>query len=160
MRVPFAGSSLLSVAVLLMLLVSFTDAFTLDMPGMEKHAAIYNSKVASAPYVLTSMLGSEKVNLIVTRDNGTIFRAGMDVVSARIEHIVPGGYNNSTIIVTTTQSAINQVVGSKDKISTFKNLTDQGKISFETNSWVSEIKLKAVLSSTSVLQFGYNLFFS
>jgi len=142
-----------------MLLISFASAFALDMPGIEKHAAAYNNRVANAPYVLTSMLGSEKINLVVTRDNGTVFRAGMDMVSARIEHVIPGGYSNATIIVTTNEGTINDVVRSKEKISEFKNMTDDGRIKFETRSWFTEIKLKAALSSASVLQFGYDLFF-
>jgi len=160
MRVSLTRSSLLIAAVLLMLLISFASAFSLDMPGIERHAAAYNSKVANAPYVLTSMLGSEKINLIVTRNNGTVFRAGMDMVSAKIEHVVPGGYSDASIIVTTTESTINDVVRSKEKISEFKNMTDEGRIKFETNNWLTEIKLKAALSSASVLQFGYDLFFS
>lgn len=160
MRIYLKSSSLLIAAVLLMLLASFASAFTLDMPGIEKQAAAYNSKVSSAPYVLTSMLGSEKINLAVTRNNGTVFRAGMDMVSARIEHVIPGGYSDASIIVTTTEGTIHDVVRSKEKISEFKNMTDDGRIKFETNNWLTEIKLKAALSSASVLQFGYDLFFS
>lgn len=152
--------SILSVAVLLMLLISMADAFTLDMASIERNAAIYNSKIESAPYVLTSMLGSEKVNLIVTRDNGSVFSAGMDIVSAKIERVVKGGFNDPSIIITTTESTINEVVGSKDKISEFKKMTDDGRINFEAKSWLAGAKIKAALSSTSVLQFGYNLFFS
>ena len=51
-------------------------------------------------------------------------------------------------------------MGSKDKISEFKKMTDDGRINFEAKSWLAGAKIKAALSSTSVLQFGYNLFFS
>lgn len=159
MRLPFTRSSIIFAAVISLLLISFADAFTLDMPGIQRHAALYNSRVESAPYVLTSILGSEIVNLAVTRDDGSVFRAGINVVDARIVHLMPGAYNNSTISITTTQSTLNQVVASKDKISEFKNMTDQGRISFTTDDWISDIKLKAALSSASVLQFGYNMFF-
>jgi hypothetical protein len=160
MRMPVRRHTILSLAVLLMLLISFADAFSLDMQGIQKDVANYNSKVDNAPSVLKSMLGSEKINLIITRDNGSVFRVGMDVVSARIERTVAGEYSDSTIIVTTTESAINEVVRSKDRIAAFQNLTDSGQIRFEAKSWLAEVKLKAVLSSTSVLQFGYSLFFS
>ena len=109
--------------------------------------------------VLKSMLGSEKINLIITRDNGSVFRVGMDMVSARIERTVDGGYSDSTIIITTTQSALNEVGKSKDRIAAFKKQTDAGQIRFEGKSWLADAKIKAVLSSTSFLQFGYSLFF-
>ena len=159
MRMSFKGLSILSIAILFAFLISVTDAFTLDMAGIEKSAAIYNSKIESAPYILTSMLGSEKINLIVTRDNGTVFRAGMDIVSAKIKRVVDGGFDDPSILITTTESAIDDVVLSKDKISEFKKLTDDGRIKFEAKSWLAGAKIKAALSSTSVLQFGYNLFF-
>ena len=143
-----------------MLLISFADAFSLDMPGIQNNVATYNSKVENAPYVLKSMLGSEKINLIITRDDGSVFRVGMDMVSARIERTVDGGYSEPSIIVTTTQSAMNEVVRSKDRIAAFQNLRDAGQIRFEAKNWLTEFKLKAALSSTSVLQFGYSLFFS
>ena len=160
MQMSFLRHTILSLAVLLMLLISFADAFSLDMPGIQKDVANYNSKVDNAPSILKAMLGSEKIDLIVTRDNGSVFRVGMDVVSARIERIVDGGYSDSTIIITTTEGAINEVVESKDRIAAFKKLTDAGQIRFEAKSWSGQVKLKAALSSTSVLQFGYSLFFS
>lgn len=160
MQRPFKRPYILSFVALIMLLTCATNAFTLDMAGIEKNAAIYNSKIESAPYILTSMLGSEKINLIVTRDNGSVFSAGMDIVSAKIERVVEGGFSDPSIIITTTESAIDDVVLSKDKISEFKKLTDEGRIEFEAKSWIAGAKINAALSSTSVLQFGYNLFFN
>jgi hypothetical protein len=159
MWTPVSRQTILSITVLLMLLISFADAFSLDMSGIQKDVATYNSKVDNAPSVLKSMLGSEKINLIITRDNGSVFRVGMDVVSAKIERTFAGGYSDSTIIITTTESAINEVVRSNDRIAAFQNLLDAGRIRFEAKSWLTQAALNAALSSTSVLQFGYSLFF-
>jgi hypothetical protein len=62
MRMPVRRHTILSLAVLLMLLISFNDAFFLDMPGMRKDVATYNSNVDNAPSILKAMLGSEKIN--------------------------------------------------------------------------------------------------
>jgi len=159
MQMSFLRHTILSLAVLLMLLISFADASSLDMPGIQKDVANYNSKVENAPFILKNMLGSEKIDLIVTRDNGSVFRVGMDMVSARIERVVDGGYSDSTIIITTTESALNEVGKSKDQIAAFKKQTDAGQIRFEGKRWSADTKIKALLSSTSFLQFGYSLFF-
>ena len=159
MLARFIRPSLLSAAILLMLLISFANAFSLDIQGIESDVATYNSKVDNAPSILKNLLGNEKINLIITRDNGSVFLVGMDVVSARIERTVEGGYSDSTIIITTTESAITEVSRSEDQIAAFQNLRNEGQISFEAKSWVSKAKLEAALSSTSVLQFGYDLFF-
>ncbi len=159
MRMPVRRHTILSLAVLLMVLISFADAFSLDMPTTQKYVNTYNNQIDNVPTVIRSMLGSEKINMIVTRENGSVFRVGMDMVSARIERIVDGGYSDSTIIITTTQSALNEVGKSKDQIAAFKKQTDAGQIRFEGKSWLADAKIKAVLSSTSFLQFGYSLFF-
>ena len=159
MRMPVNRQITLFLAVLLMLLISFADAFSLDMPGIQKDVATYNSKVDSAPSILKSMLGSEEINLMITRGNGSVFRVGMDVASARIVRTVAEGYSDATIIITTTENAINEVVRSKDRIAAFQNLLDAGQIRFEAISWLTQAALNAALSSTSVLQFGYSLFF-
>jgi len=105
------------------------------------------------------MLGSERIDMIITRENGSVFRVGMDMVSARIERTVEGGISDPTIIVTTTQSTLSEVGKSKDRIAAFKKQADAGQIRFEGKSWLANAKIKAVLSSTSFLQFGYGLFF-
>ncbi|HNX39641.1 MAG TPA: hypothetical protein PKK11_03585 [Methanothrix sp.] len=150
---------MLLLPLVLLLFISTTDAYSLDMPGLKGHVARYNSNIDKAPELLKTVLGSELVNLVVTRDNGSVFRAGMDVKNGRIVHLIPEGYNNSTMIVTTNQRTINQVVGAKDKITAFTNQIDQGNIDIQTNNWISDIKIQSLLSSSSVLQFGFNLFF-
>ncbi len=159
MRVPVGRQTILPIVVLMMLSISFVDAFSFDMPTTQNYINTYNNQINNVPTVLKSMIGSEKVNIIVTRDDGSVFRVGMDMVSAKIEKTVEGGISDPTIIVTTTQSALNEVVKSKDRIAAFKKQTDAGQIRFEGKSWLANAKIKALLSSTSFLQFGYGLFF-
>ncbi len=159
MQMPVRRQTILSLVVLIMLNISFVDAFSFDMSTTQEYVDTYNNQIDNVPAVLKSMVGSEKVNMIITRENGSEFRVGMDIVSAKIERTVEGGISDPTIIVTTTQSALNEVVKSKDRIAAFKNQTDAGKIRFEGKSWLANAKIKALLSSTSFLQFGYGLFF-
>ncbi|MDD2755872.1 MAG: hypothetical protein PHS80_10135 [Methanothrix sp.] len=159
MRMLIRRQTILSLVVLMMLSTSLVDAFSFDMPTTQKYVDTYNKQINNVPTVLKSMVGSEKVNIIVTRENGSEFRVGMDIVSGRIERTVEGGISDPSIIVTTTQSALNEVVKSKDRITAFKKQADAGQIRFEGKSWLANAKIKALLSSTSFLQFGYSLFF-
>jgi hypothetical protein len=159
MLMPVRRQTILYLVVLMMLSISFVDAFSFDMPTTQKYVDAYNTRINNVPTVVKSMLGSEKVDIIVTRENGSEFRVGMDIVNARIERTVDGGISNPTIIVTTTQSALNEVVKSKDRIAAFRNQADAGQIRFEGKTWLANAKIKALLSSTSFLQFGYSLFF-
>jgi hypothetical protein len=165
MRILPKKKTILSQAILMtlcisMLCISSVDAFAFDMPTTQKYVDIYNNRIDNVPAVLKSMVGSEKVNIIATRGDGSEFRVGMDIVSARIERIVEGGISDPSIIITATQSALNEVSKSKDKIAAFKKQTDAGQIRFEGKSWLANAKIKALLSSTSFLEFGYSLFFS
>lgn len=151
-----------------LMLVSFTaivlllgpaHAFTLDMRCVEDNAANYNRNIENAPYLLTSFLGSEKINLNLVRDNGSLLNAGLDMVDGRIEKVIQGGFDNATISFAASERDMNEVIASKDKIAKFKNLVDEGKIEIRAEGFWAQAKLKALLSSASVLQFGYDLFF-
>lgn len=151
-----------------LMLVSFTAivllltpacGFTLDMRCVEDNAANYNRNIENAPYLLTSFLGSEKINLNLAKDNGSLLNAGLDMVDGRIEKVIQGGFDNATISFAASERDMNEVIASEDKIATFKNLVDEGKIEIRAEGFWAQAKLKALLSSASVLQFGYDLFF-
>jgi len=72
---------------------------------------------------------------------------------------VVGGWSDPSITITATENAINDTRRSKDPITTFQNERNKGQITFEAKGLLTKVKLEAVLSSTSVLQFGYSLFF-
>jgi hypothetical protein len=150
---------ILLAAIISIFLISFANAISLDLPEMQKNVDAYNNNIDKAPAILKSIFGDEKINMNITRDDGSLFRAGMEVVNARIERTVDGGWNDPTIIITTTESAINNVRRSNDPIAAFQEQRDLGQINFEAKGLLTKAKLDAVLSSTSVLQFGYSLFF-
>ncbi len=159
MSMPIRRQTILSLIVLMMFSISFVNAFSFDMPTTQKYVNTYNTQIDNVPTVIKSMLGSEKINMMVTRDDGSVFLVGMDMVSARIVRTVEGGISDPTITVTTTQSALSEVGKSKDRIAAFKKQVDAGQIRFEGKTWLANAKINAVLSSTSFLQFGYGLFF-
>ena len=150
---------ILFAAILSMFLISLANAISLDLPEMQKNVDAYNNNIDKAPVILKDILGNEKINMNITRDDGSLFRAGLDVVSARIERTVDGGWDDPTIVITTTESAINIVRRSNDPIAAFQEQRDLGQFNFEAKGLLTKAKLGAVLSSTSVLQFGYSLFF-
>ncbi len=159
MQMPVRRHMIFTLVVMMTLFISFANAFSFDMPTTQKYVNIYNTQIDNVPTVIKSMLGSERIDMVVTRVDGSVFRVGMDVVSAKIERTVEGGIRDPTIIVTTTQSALSEVGKSKDLIAAFKKQVDAGQIRFEGKSWLANAKIRAVLSSTSFLQFGYGLFF-
>ena len=150
---------LLASIIALVLLLTPACGFTLDMRCVEDNAANYNRNIENAPYLLTSFLGSEKINLNLVKYDGSLLNAGLDMVDGRIERVIQGGFDDATISFSASEGAMNEVIASEDKIAKFKNLVDQGKIEIQAEGLWAQAKLKALLSSASVLQFGYDLFF-
>ena len=150
---------ILSAMIFLIILISFANAFSIDMAETQKNIDAYNKNIDKAPAILKDIMGNEKINLDITRNDGSVFRVGLDMVAGRINNTVIGGWNDPSITITTTENAINNTRLSKDPITEFQKERNQGQITFEASGMLTKIKLEAVLSSTSVLQFGYKLFF-
>ena len=150
---------ILSIAIFLIVLISSANAFSIDMAETQKNIDAYNRNIDNAPTILKDIMGNERINLDVTRNDGSVFRVGLDMVAGRINNTVIGGWNDPSITITTTENAINNTRLAKDPIAEFQKERGQGQITFEAKGILTKVKLEAVLSSTSVLQFGYKLFF-
>lgn len=150
---------ILSAAIFLMLIVSFANAFSIDMAETQKNVDAYNKNIDKAPAILKGIMGNEKINLDVAKNDGSVFLVGLDMQEGRINKTVVGGWSDPSITITATENAINDTRRSKDPITTFQNERNKGQITFEAKGLLTKVKLEAVLSSTSVLQFGYSLFF-
>jgi len=67
--------------------------------------------------------------------------------------------NDPTIVVTTTESAIDSIRMSDDPIAAFKKERDLGQVNIQGTNLLTSAKLVAVVSSASVLQFFYSILF-
>ncbi len=150
---------ILSAAIFLMLIVSFANAFSIDMAETQKNVDAYNKNIDKAPGILKGIMGNEKINLDIAKNDGSVFLVGLDMQEGRINRTIVGGWSDPSITITATEKAINDTRQSKDPITTFQNERDKGQITFEAKGMLTKFKLEAVLSSTSVLQFGSSLFF-
>lgn len=150
--------SILAIAIFLILASSIANALftTADVQG---YADKYNNRIDQAPSVLKGILGNERVNLEIIGINGSVLRTGLVVENARIEDVVEGGLNDSTINVVTTESAINNIKSSDDPVAEFQKERDLGQVRIEGKNPISSAKVNVLLSSTSVIDFFYNIFF-
>ena len=152
--------SILCTAISLVLLIFGAGAFVIDMTETQKHIDSYNRKIDQAPDILKAIMGDERINLEVARDDASTFRVGLDMRSARINRSIEGGWNDPTISIRASEEAIDNIRLSKEPIAAFGEERDAGRITFQANDLIAGAKLKIVLSSTPVLQFGYDVFFT
>ena len=145
-------------ALLLVLSISLSIAITYSMEGTQENINSYNSKIDNAPDILKRLVGNEKINIDVIRNDGSVFRVGFVMENARINQAVEGGFSDASIILTTTENAVNTIRSSDNPIDTFQKQEDLGQVRIEGDNLLTKAKLSVVFSS-SVLQFFSNVFY-
>ena len=145
-------------ALLLVLSISLSSAITYSMEGTQENINSYNSKIDNAPDILKRLVGNEKINIDVIRNDGSVFRVGFVMENARINQTVEGGFSDPSIILTTTENAVNTIRSSDNPIDTFQKQEDLGQVRIEGDNLLTKAKLSVVFSS-SVLQFFSNVFY-
>ncbi|OYV14614.1 MAG: hypothetical protein CG440_480 [Methanosaeta sp. NSM2] len=128
------------------------------MEGTQENINSYNSKIDNAPDILKRLVGNEKINIDVIRNDGSVFRVGFVMENARINQAVEGGFSDASIILTTTENAVNTIRSSDNPIDTFQKQEDLGQVRIEGDNLLTKAKLSVVFSS-SVLQFFSNVFY-
>ena len=148
----------LTMALLLVFSISLSSAITYSMEGTQENINSYNSKIDNAPDILKRLVGNEKINIDVIRNDGSVFRVGFVMENARINQAVEGGFSDASIILTTTENAVNTIRSSDNPIDTFQKQEDLGQVRIEGDNLRTKVKLSVVFSS-SVLQFFSNVFY-
>ena len=148
----------LTMALLLVLSISLSSAITYSMEGTQENINSYNSKIDNAPDILKRLAGNEKINIDIIRNDGSVFRVGFVMENARINQTVEGGFSDPSIILTTTENAVNTIRSSDNPIDTFQKQEDLGQVRIEGDNLLTKAKLSVVFSS-SVLQFFSNVFY-
>lgn len=151
--------SMSAAIVFLLFSLSLAGAFSFESSGIQNYVDGYNNKIDKAPEVLKGLLGNERINIDIVRNDGSVYRMGFEVENARINRTVEGGLNDPTIVVTTTESAINNISSSGDPIARFQKESETGQVKIEGQNLVTRAKIGAALSSSSVLRFFSSIFF-
>lgn len=154
-------SPILALAVLIVISLSLTNITfaSIDDATLQKYVGIYNNKIDSAPDILKGLVGNEKIDLTITRTNGSLYVAGLETKNAHIDKVVKGGIDNPNININATEKAIDDIQSSKEPITAFQHEKDSGQVNIHSDDFFTNIKIGAVLSSGSILQFFYNMFF-
>jgi hypothetical protein len=151
---------LLPVIVILLTLSPTVAATILEPSWVEKYVNSYNSRVDGAPDILKKLLvGNERVNINIILNSGEIETVGFQTESSRITRTVPGGFDEPTIDIVATESAINNVRQATDPIEAFQTERDFGMVTVTGLTLATKFKVGGVLASISVLRFFAGIFF-
>ncbi len=150
---------LIFVILLMISLCPQVSAATIDNSTVQYYVSTYNSRIDNAPDILKSVVGNERIDLNITRNDGSLYRTGFIMQNARISQTADGGIADPTISINATEDSINRIQNSSDPISQFQQERSFGGIDIQGNTLTTRVKLGAVLSNTDVLRFFYNIFF-
>jgi hypothetical protein len=108
------------------------------MEGTQENVNSYNGETDKAPDILKRLIGDEKINVEVIRNDGSVFGVGFVMENARISQTAEGGLSDASIVLTTTENAINTIRSSDNPIDAFQKLEDLGQVRIEGNNLLSK----------------------
>jgi len=149
---------LLITVILLALSLNLASAL-FESTGVNDYVTYYNNDISNAPGPLKSLVGNERVDINITLNNGSVYEVGFETENAKIVRTVPGGIEDPTITVDTTESAINSIKSSSDPVGAFETAMKYGQVDIQGHTLTTRAKLALALSSTTVIRFFYNIFF-
>jgi len=118
---------------------------------------LYNAGLDNAPSVVKTLLGDERIQIEITRANGTALMAGLETKNALIVNAIEGEIEDPTIVVEAEEEAITRIYESDDAVAALEEAEDQGEISIKGTTFTSKLKVSAALASTPALRFFVGL---
>jgi hypothetical protein len=130
-----------------------------ESTSLDQYIARYNSNMDKAPTVLKTLIGSEKVELDIAMNNGSQFKVGMETNNAIVVRTVKGGIQDPTIQIQTREDVMQTISQASDPITAFQQANEAGNITITGNTFLSNMKVNAALSSMDLLKFFYGVLF-
>ncbi len=126
-----------SIAVIAILLalsspLSIASA-AIDNATVQYYVGIHNSRINNAPHFIKSLAGNETIDFNITRNDGSVYRTGLEMKNAHVCKIDEGGISNPSVSINTTEDAANEVIHSGNPVAAFLQKINSGCISIRMN---------------------------
>jgi len=148
---------IISLFIILMLVIPACALF--ESTSLDQYIVRYNSSMDKAPTVLKSLIGSERIELDIAMNNGSQFKVGMETNNGLVAKTVKGGIEDPTIQIQTREDVMQTISQASDPITAFQQANEAGNITITGNTFLSNMKVKAALSSMDLLKFFYGVLF-
>jgi pectin methylesterase-like acyl-CoA thioesterase len=145
------------VFILTLALAASVPASALTFDSIQHGVDLYNSGVENAPGVVKTLLGDEKIQVEITRADGTALMAGLETKNAVIVNAIEGEIEDPTIVIDASEEAITWVYQADDPVAAFEEAKKEGEISIRGTTFTSKLKVSAALASTPALRFFASL---
>lgn len=136
---------------------SSAPATALGFEEIQHATEKYNLGVENAPSVVKALLGDERIEINISRADGTALYAGLETKNAVVVKTVEGRIKDPTIVVVAEEDAIRRVLASDDPAAAFQEARARGEISVRGTTLSARLKVSAALASTPALRFFASL---
>lgn len=117
------------IASLLALSLSLSLASAaIDNATVQYYANIHNRMIDNAPYFIKSLAGNETIDFNITRNNGSLFRTGLEMKNAHVSKIDGGGISAPSVSINASEDAVDEVVRSDGPVVAFLKEINSGRI--------------------------------
>lgn len=145
------------VLILTLTLATSAPAAALTFDSIQHGVDLYNSGVENAPGVVKTLLGDERIQVEITRADGTSLVAGLETKNAVIVNAIEGEIEDPTIVLEASEEAVVGVYQAEDPVAAFEEAKKEGEISVRGTTFTSKLKVSAALASTPALRFFASL---
>jgi hypothetical protein len=142
----------LILCLLIVLAIVIPASALFEATSLDEYIDRYNKNMDRAPEILKKLVGSESVELDIVLNNGSQFKAGLELNNGLVVRTINGGIEDQTILIQTREDVINTMSQSPDPIAAFQQAREAGNISITGNNFVSNLKVNAALSNMDLLK--------
>ncbi|MDF0590352.1 hypothetical protein [Candidatus Methanocrinis natronophilus] len=144
---------LLVILAAAMAFASSAPAAAIGFEEIQHAAERYNLGVENAPSVVKALLGDERIEINISRADGTALYAGLETKNALVVKTVEGRVRDPTISVVGKEEAVKGILASDDPVAAFQQARNLGEISITGTTLSARLKVSAALASTPALRF-------
>ncbi|MBO8181293.1 MAG: hypothetical protein H0Z28_00700 [Archaeoglobus sp.] len=106
----------------------------------------YNENVNAVPGMIKSIIGNERINIEIAREDGTTLVVGAVTRDAYVAEFTEGGISNPTIRAWTTEKVVREIIGSNDIVNAAMDAINSGDVNYEGVSLVKILKINIMKS--------------
>ena len=133
--------SITIIAVLLAIsLLSSIASATIDNATVQYYANIHNKIIDDAPQLIRSLAGNESIDFNITRNDGSLYRTGLEMINAHVSRIDEGGISNPGVSINATEDAVYRIVLSDNPFAAFMKELNSGYITIRMHHAKNEAK--------------------
>lgn len=120
----------------------------------QKAADTYNQNIGKVPGFVKTMFGDERINAVLTLDNGTIESFGIITKKGKIVSIQKGFLDNPSLFVKTDEKVLNKFLESGNQVAYIRNALNTKAIDFQATN----IKTRVKITTASLMLRTYSAF--